>query len=168
MARFLTLNWSLLIFIRENAPPVFFENYSAEKRWSGFSPYLHVQLIFSVNRPILWQMNRDFAVMILYVDCRESLFDYSRAKCFWKDKSNIILWWCYLGRCQSFKMCMGCRLIMFLFFFQEVRVNNGPQSIRVKDSGWCFIHAWRKELRQQIWHDKDVLDDKIYQTNVAI
>ena len=57
---------------------------------------------------------------------------------------------------------------VFFFFFQEVRVNNGPQSIRVKDSGLCFIHAWRKELRQQIWHEKDVLDDKIYQTNVAI
>ena len=113
VGKVLKLNWSLLIFITENAPPVFFENYSAEKRWSGCSPYLHVQLIFSVNRLILQQMNRDFAVMIFYVDFRESLFDYSRAKCFWKGKSDILFWWCYLGRWQSFKLCMRRKLIMF-------------------------------------------------------
>ena len=53
--RWASLYWSLLVFVRENPPPVFLENYSAEKRWSGFSSYLHVQLNFSVNRPILWQ-----------------------------------------------------------------------------------------------------------------
>ena len=55
--RWASLYWSLLVFVRENPPPVLLENYSAEKRWSGFSSYLHVQLNFSVNRPILWQWN---------------------------------------------------------------------------------------------------------------
>ena len=123
--RWASLYWSLLVFVRENPPPVFLENYSAEKRWSGFSPYLHVQLNFSVNRPILWQwtgiLRSWFSTLIAEKVCltTEELnaFENVRAIFFW---DGVIL---VVGRAS--KYAWGAD---WLCFFQEVRVNKGPHA----------------------------------------
>ena len=110
----------------------------------GDLAFLHIYM-FSLSQLIGRSFGKWTGILRSWFStCRESLFDYSGAKCFWKRKSNILLWWCYLGRWQSIKICMGCRLIMF--FLQEVRVNNGPQSIRVKHS-LMFYSCMEKRIK---------------------
>ena len=112
VCKFLTLNWSLLILVRENAPPVFVENYSQK---SDDLAFLHIYKFSLFSQLIGRSFGKWTGILRAWFStCRESLFDYSGAKCFWRGKSNILLWWCYLGRWQSFKICMECRLIMFL------------------------------------------------------